>query len=58
MTLTSQDQPESEKFEKFYFVIALFNVVATVTSITALQYIPYPTQVVAKGKIKLIYKFE
>lgn len=47
-----QDHPNNEKNEKFYFWIALFNVSATVTSIMALQWIPYPTQVIAKGKNK------
>jgi hypothetical protein len=48
LTMT-HDHPKNETHQGFYAVIAVFYVLGKVTSHVALQFVPYPTQVVGKG---------
>lgn len=51
--LTQPNDQPNETSQKFYFSTAVFYVSALVSSNSALRFISYPSQVIAKGKLNV-----
>lgn len=58
--IMAKSYEDNETPQKYYAIIAIFNVLTMITSNMALQYIPYVVLVVGKGKLSffLINKIE
>lgn len=48
--MLTHNHPKNETPQKFYALVAVFYVLGKVTSHLALQWVPYPTQVIGKGE--------